>query len=369
LPPSLPEHSVQLTESADGIILENGLVRLTLDREGYLSSIEDLRFCREVLEPGQQGNVFCLHNDLPSKWDAWEVDVSHQQSLVMIQGLEKISVVENSPLRCSVEVTRGFGKSRIVQRIILKAGTPRIDFSTEVDWREDRKFLKVAFPVNVRSSRATYDIQFGHIERPTHSNTSWDMAKFEVCAHKWADLSESGFGVSLLNDCKYGYDIHGNTLRLSLLRSPISPDPLADRGHHRFTYSLLSHGGDFRAGSVIEEAYSLNSPLWIRPTVPSSGSLPLSHSLLNCDAAEIQIETIKKAEDGDALIIRMYEAHGARGHAKLKLGFPVGKACWTDCLEREEHPASLMENEVSFPFHPFEILTLKLEGFKSGVEK
>ena len=367
-PPSLPKHPVKLMESASGIILENGLVRLAIDREGYLGRIEDLRLSREVLEPGQQGNVFCLHNDIPSKWDAWEVDIAHRESYVRVQGLEKISVVENSPLRCSVEVTRGFGKSHITQRIILKAGTPRIDFATEVDWREDRKFLKVAFPVNVRSSRATYDIQFGHIERPTHANTSWDMAKFEVCAHKWADLSEPGFGVSLLNDCKYGYDIHGNTLRLSLLRAPISPDPLADRGHHRFTYSLLSHGGDFRAGRVIEEAYSLNSPLWIQPAVPSPGSLPLSHSFLKCDSPAIVIEAVKKAEDGDALIIRMYESHGTRGNAKLNLGFPAGKACWTDCLEREEQPASLVENVVSFPFRPFEILTLKLEGFTSGVK-
>src|SRR4029077_898371 len=161
----------------------------------------------------------------------------------------------------AVRFTRKFGASTLEQRMVLDADSRVLRFETEIDWQEEHKFLKVAFPVAVRSSRATYEIQFGHVERSTHTNTSWDAARFEVCGHRWADLGEPGYGVALLNDCKYGYDVRGHTLRLSLLRGPGYPDPDADRGHHRFAYALLPHAGDIRAGRVVEEAEAFNLPL------------------------------------------------------------------------------------------------------------
>ena len=169
---------------------------------------------------------------------------------------------------------REFGASTITQTMRLASGSRRLEFDTEVDWHERHKFLKVAFPVDVHASRATYEIQFGHLERPTHTNTSWDVARFEVCAHRWADLSEPGYGVALLNDCKYGYDIHGNVMRLSLLRAPGWPDPESDQGAHRFSYALFPHAGDLRAAGVVAEAEAFNLPLNRSFDRPCAGTPP-----------------------------------------------------------------------------------------------
>lgn len=364
-----PAEAARLTRTDEGIVLENGLVRAVLDTQGRLCSITDLQLNREALAPGEFGNVFHLHSDIPNRYDAWDVDIFYRKSAKAINGLESVTVVETGPWRVSVDLVRCFGDSKITQRITLRSGSGRIDFQTEVDWREDRKFLKVAFPINVRSSRATYEIQFGHIERPTHSNTTWDMAKFEVCGHKWADLSETGFGVALLNDCKYGYDIHGNVMRLSLLRAPVSPDPLADRGKHRFTYSILTHAGDFRKGRVIEEAAALNNPLWMQPIASRPGRLPSTQSFFQCLPEGVVLDTIKRAEDDESLILRLYEAHGARGSGSIRTAFPVKKAVWTDLLEREIREAEINGNEIPFPFRPFQILTLKLEVEPPGHDR
>ena len=260
---------VKATASRQGISLENGLLRVKVNNKGHLTSIFDLRAKREVLIG--QGNMFHLHHDVPNNWDAWDVDIFYRERSTTIEGLETLELIETTPLRAAARVVRTFGKSRIEQRIVINAGSARIDFPTVVDWDERQKLLKVAFPVNIYAQKATYEIQFGHLERATHANTSWDMGKFEVCAQKWASLSETGYGVALLNDCKYGHDIQGNIMRLSLLRAPTSPDPLADRGRHEFVYALLPHTGDLR--SVIEQAYALNVPLLARNLKPSAGSL------------------------------------------------------------------------------------------------
>src|SRR6266545_2164868 len=183
--------------------------------------------------------------------------------------LSAATVDRSDPLRCAVRFTREFGRSKLEQRMVLDAGSRVLRFETDVDWQEQHKFLKVAFPVAVHSPRATYEIQFGHIERPTHTNTSWDEARFEVSAHRWAAIGAAGSGVALLNDCKYGYDIQGSVMRLSLLRAPTHPDPNADRGKHRFTYALMPHPGDFRDAGVIAAAEDLNHPLrTVRGAVP-----------------------------------------------------------------------------------------------------
>jgi alpha-mannosidase len=346
---------VKVTESRQGITLENGLVRVKINAKGHLTSVYDLQAKREALSG--PGNVLHLHEDIPNLWDAWDVDVFYKEKSETLDGIDELSVVENGPLRAIVRVKRTFGKSLLEQDIILRAGSARIDFPTELNWQESQKMLKVAFPVDILSPRATYEIQYGHLERPTHTNTSWDLARFEVCGQKWADLSETGYGVALLNDCKYGYDIQGNVMRLSLLRAPISPDPLADRGHQRFTYSLLPHAGDLRSAGVIEEAYALNVPLLAKEAKASSGALPSSRSFFQLDRGVI--ESIKVAEDGGAIIVRFYEAQGARGSATLSTTLPVRKAWIASLMEEEQKALPVKDGAVKVDLTPFEIITVK----------
>jgi alpha-mannosidase len=227
-----------------------------------------------------------------------------------------------------------------------------------VDWQEEHKLLKVAFPVAVRSPRATYEIQFGHVERTTHTNTSWDQARFEVCAHRWADLGEAAYGVALLNDCKYGYDIRGSVMRLSLLRAPTHPDPTADRGGHRFTYALMPHPGDFREAGVIAAAEDLNAPLVI-----ARGKLPpgQGRSLVEVDKSQVVVETIKRAEDSDAAIVRLYEASGGRSKVRLRTTLPASRAFLCDLLERDREGVAVSDGVIELELTPFKILTLKLE--------
>ncbi len=352
---------VKVSKNKQGIVLDNGLLRLRFNAKGQLAGLHDLSADREVLAPGCTGNIFQLHRDVPIMWDAWDIDVFYKETHEDIEGLEAFELIEHGPLRAAVRIVRRFGKSRIEQRIVLRAGSPRIDFVTEIDWQEDQKLLKVAFPVNVRSPRATYEIQYGHLERPTHGNTSWDLARFEVCAQKWADLSEPGYGVALLNDCKYGYDIHDNVMRLSLLRAPLSPDPKADRGRHHFTYALLPHAGDFREAGVIEQAYALNVPLLVRSVAAKSGTLPATHSFFSTDRAGVTIESIKVAEDGQGLILRLYESRGSRGPLRLSTTLPLRKVERTDLLERPIEPMELIDNSVCCELKPFEILTLRFK--------
>jgi alpha-mannosidase len=252
---------------------------------------------------------------------------------------------------------RHFGSSRLEQRMVLDAGSRVIRFETDVDWQEEHRFLKAAFPVDVRSPRATYEIQFGHVERPTHANTSWDVARFEVCAHRWADLGEAGYGVALLNDCKYGHDISGSVMRLSLLRAPTHPDPHADRGKHRFTYALMPHRGDFREAGVVAAAEDLNAPLRVVGDADAAGA---GGSLLELDSPQVVAEAIKKAEDSDAVVVRLYESWGGRCTVRLRPSLPASRAFLCDLLERERAEVPIRDGAIELELGPFKILTLKL---------
>jgi alpha-mannosidase len=354
-------HPVEIIERNRLLALDNGMVRVIIERAtGNIRSIHDHRFDRDVLAPGHAGNVFQLHRDLPNNYDAWDVEALCLQCSEAVGGLTALEVVEQSELRAVVRVEREFGASSIIQHISLCAGSMRIDFDTDVEWQEEHKFLKVAFPVNVHSARATYEIQFGHIERPAHFNTSWDMARFEVCAQRWADLSEGDYGVALLNDCKHGYDIHGNVMRLSLLRAPTAPDRQADRGHHEFLYALLPHGGDFRKGGVVEHATALNMPLHLIETEPHKGALSARQSFLEVDRAGVFIEAVKHAEREDAVIVRLYEAFGTRGPVEVTTKLPVKHAFRADLMERAGAPLECKGGRIGFTVKPFEIVTLKL---------
>jgi alpha-mannosidase len=342
--------------------LENSRLAVRWDGAGLLTSVWDKSADREVLAPGSRGNVFQVFSDYPNFYDAWDLDRFTLEHPVEVTTLDDLTVIEQGPHLASVRMSRSFGDSRIIQTISLSAGSSRLDFVTEVHWHESHRLLKVAFPVDVRSPRATYEIQYGHVERPTHANTSWDLARFEVCAQRWADLSEAGYGVALLNDCKYGYDIQGNVMRLSLLRAPGWPDPQADRGTHRFTYALLPHVGDLRDGRVVETGLELNVPLRAVSTTPHAGPGARRASFLRVDRPGVVIDAVKKAEDTDALVVRLYDAWGQRGPVRLTCTAPVGQAHRADLLERRGEQLELAaDGSVPFTVRPFEIVTLLLE--------
>ena len=355
--------TVRKGESDGSFVLENSLLRLSLTKEGAIDGITDKEAGREVLTPGTRGNILCLFADVPNNSDAWDVDMFHKETWKEVGPATSVSIVESHPLRSAVRVECTFGKSRIVQKIVMEADSRRIDFVTEVSWHERHKFLKAAFPVDVHSSRATYEIQFGHLERPTHYNTSWDMARFEVCGQKWADFSEPGYGVALLNDCKYGYDIHGGVMHISLLRSSTSPDPEADQGEHAFTYSLYPHQGTFQEAGVIESAYRLNVPVRITPLAAAQkGTLPQSASFLRTTQPGIYIEAVKRAEDGNGIIVRLYEGHGSRGETTVEFGWKVDKVIRTNLIEEDQESLPVSNNSIRLGLKPFEIATLRVLG-------
>ncbi len=341
--------------------LENEYLRVELDEHGLLSSVLDKSAHRQVLASDERGNRFQLFPDYPNFYDAWDIDRFTFDQISYLDQVDSIEVVEPGPLRAGIRIVRRFGDSVITQVIGLDAGARHLDFDTEVDWQENNRLLKVAFPVAVRSMRATYEIQYGHVERPTHANTSWDVARFEVCAHKWADLSEPGYGVALLNDSKYGHDIAGNVIRLSLLRSTTWPDPVADRGHHHFAYRLFPHAGDLRDAGVIDAGYDLNVPVGSVTATPHPGVLEPTGSLLSVDAPNVVVEAVKQGDDG-SLVVRMYEAWGRRGPVTLQAPWKLGRATATDLLEREIAEIPFDRYAMTFDITPFEIATFKLEA-------
>jgi alpha-mannosidase len=341
--------------------LENDRLRVEVDERGLLCSVFDKAVGREVLVPGRPANVFQVHPDYPNFYDAWDVDRFAFDTVEDLTEVESVEVVEKGPVRASLRIVRTFGDSRIEQLVSLTASSPFVEFATEVDWHETNRLLKVAFPVAVRSPRATYEIQYGHVERPTHENTSWDLARFEVCAHKWADLSEAGYGVALLNDCKYGYDVRGDVIRLSLLRAPTWPDPVADRGRHAFTYRLLPHAGDLRDAGVVDAGYDLNVPVRAVTTGVHGGARPAAGSFVTVDAPHVVVEVVKRADDEpDALVVRLYEAWGRRGRVVVDAGGSVARATSTDLLERDQEDLPVDGSRVRLDVGPFEIVTLKL---------
>jgi alpha-mannosidase len=253
---------------------------------------------------------------------------------------------------------RRFGDSAVTQYMYLDAGSRVVHFKTYAYWSERHKMLKVAFPVTVAAREATYEIQFGHVRRPTHQDTSQARAMFEVCAQRWADLGDDDYGVALLNDCKHGYDIQGSVMRLSLLRGPTHPDPDADLGLHEFTYALMPHPGDFREAGVIEAAEDLNAPLLLRSGDAPAGS---SRSLVEIDTRQVIVEAIKRAEDSDATIVRLYEAWGRPCQARLRTTLPASRAFLCDLLERNREEVAVHDGVIDLELTPFKILTLKLE--------
>lgn len=346
--------------------LESDLFRLELDDHGEIAALYDRVYECEIVLPGATANQLVCYEDRPMNWDAWDIDLFYEEKPYPLHTISDWRVVETGPLRSAVAITRPFGHSRITQRICLWAHARRIDIVTEVDWQERQTLLRALFPLNINTNRATCEIQFGAVERPTHRNTSWDVARFEVCAHRWVDLSEGDYGVALLNTGKYGHSLHHTTVGLSLLKGAIFPDPDADRGHHHFTYSLLPHAGDWRTAEVVRRAYELNAPLRAvlqtdaRPEIRENRSTGRSPSFVTTTSEHVVTETIKRAHDGDGLIVRLYEAHNRRGHVALTFDRPVASAEEVDLLERAIDTVDLDGATVRFDVRPFEIKTVRV---------
>ncbi|MCZ7544039.1 MAG: alpha-mannosidase [Anaerolineae bacterium] len=343
--------------TATPTLLENNHVRVEFDAAGDIVRIYDKANGREVMPPGAVANQFQAFEDRPMNWDAWDVDIFYEDRMWLSEPAESVTVVEGGPLRATLEIRRRVLNSVYTQRISLAYNSPRLDFDTVIDWRERHILLKVAFPVDVLSPSATYEIQWGNVERPTHQNTSWDWARFEVCAQKWADLSEGGYGVSLLNDCKYGHDIKDNVMRLTLLRGTTLPDLEADLGEHRFAYSLLPHAGRWDE-TTVAAAYALNDPLIV---VRGGGdaAAPLG-AMLSANRPNIVIETVKRAEDGEGLVVRFYENQRRRGPVTLTAGFPLRGAWRTNLIEENQEALEVTGRSVQLDVNPYEIVTLRL---------
>lgn len=366
---------VTTKDQRDSIILENEFLSVVINKEdGSLLSLYNKKLERETIPANDRGNKFILFDDWCLYWDAWDTEVFHLEKFNVLDKTflkdVQVEIVEAGPLRASVRFSCSLTpQSKLVQYITLTGSSPRVDFDTEVDWHENRRFLKVEFPTTVRNSAATYDVQYGFLQRPTHYNTSWDLAKFEVCGHKWADLSEYGCGLAVLNDSKYGYAAHGNKVRLSLLRSPKSPDDQCDMGQQLFRYSVFPHNGSIQQSGLVQQGYEVNVPVTCSPVLASSGAVPNQQwdnkSLFFIDKPNVIIDAVKKAEDSDCVIVRMYEAFGGRVRASVgsHLIQSAKKVTICNVLENDVDGEGLVFDEgvVEVELNPFQVLTLKFE--------
>ena len=358
------ESKVESSESQDlgSTLLENEYVRVELNNDGDITRIFDKKANREVLPPNTIANQFQAFEDRPKSWDAWDVDIFYDDKMWLAEPASSIQFVEYGKLRQTIEIKRKIQNSESTQRISLNYNSPRLDFDTSINWMERHTMLKVAFPVDVLAPQATYDIQWGNVTRPTHRNTSWDWARFETCAHKWVDLSEGDYGVSLLNDCKYGHDVHDNVMRITLLRSPTMPDPMADFGEHQFKYSLYPHVGNWNEETQ-REAYLLNDPIIGYKSKVESQRLKIVglSSLVACEDSNIIIETIKLAEDGNGIIVRLYESQRKRGQVQVRFGCGVESVWTTNLLEEDESALSVDQDSIILNMKPYQIVTLRVK--------
>jgi alpha-mannosidase len=343
----------QTAVPAVDLVLENELVRYVFSEDGEIIEAIDKTEQREILV--ERGNVLTLYEDRPNSWDAWDIDIFYEeQALETARGIRHQSLGKGA-VRQGLCFELEIGVSRITQRIYLAGNSKRLDFQTGVDWNERHRMLRVAFPTSVRADTASFDIQYGYARRNTHRNLSWDMARFEVAAHKYADLSDNDYGVALLNDCKYGHKVLENVLDLNLLRSPTSPDPDADLGRHLFTYSLLPHAGALIASDVIQEATQLNHPPVMAVGYAQGAVVPP----VVVDGFGVSLEVLKKAEKEDCLVIRLVERRGCQTKAQVSLSRPDMELVETDLLEWTDGEVySGCKIEISM--QPFEIRTFKV---------
>ena len=345
--------------------LENEMLKVTFDKAGEITSVFDKTRNRETLAAGEKANRLIAYEDKPMEWDAWDIDrYFEEQFWPLADGKSVISVVETGPHRAALRVEREYQSSKVVQVISLAAGARQIEFDTFIDWQERAQVIKAQFPFDLNTSEIRSEIQFGHVKRPTHRNTSWDKARFEASMHRWVDLSESDFGVALLNDCKYAYDCLEQSVRLTLVRGSTFPSPDADLGEHRLRYALFVHDGVADLADVHRAAERFNNPVGVIGSLkPAAEAGELAQfSFASADVDNITLETVKKAENSDAVVLRIFEHANIRAEATITFGTPVKSVRVVNLMEEgDAKPLELTNNGVTLSLRPFEIATLLIE--------
>ena len=341
-------------------VMENEFFKVEYNEKGQFAKIYDKKANRDVLKPGKAGNVIVSYEDRPHNYDAWDVNNYYTEKSWDIDQVSAMEVVENGPVRACVKVERKYLDSTITQFIYLYHDIPRIDIKNVIDWKEHQIFVKDYFPIDVHTNEATFDIQYGNVKRDTHDNTSWDFAKFEVCHHKWMDVSEDGYGVSMLNDCKYGVGVRNGVIGMSMLKSAIHPNPEADKELHEFTYSIYPHQGGWREAGTVKQAYQINNPLTYSWKENEGGTLAPEYSLVSSDQDNAVIEVVKKAEDSDAVIVRLYECYNRRTPVTLIFGKELTSVVECNMMEEGADPVEFTGNQATFEMKPYEIKTLKV---------
>ena len=351
---------LRVEEQPGAFVLSNEHLKVTVDRKsGCITSL--MAKGVESIAAGGCGNQLQTFKDTPSNYDAWNIDPGTLDHMTPIDAVESVTVLDRGPLRATVRIARSWQSSKFVQDISLDASADSVEVANDVDWHETHVLLKAAFPLTASGPKATYEIPYGSIERPTTRNNSWEKAQFEVPAMRWADLGDASHGLSVLNDSKYGYDAEGNTLRITLLRSPTWPDPEADRGRQQFQYAIYPHAGTWKQALTVRRGYEMNDPLAAEQVFAHAGSLPAEHSWGSVENANVTLTAVKKAEDSDALVFRMYEWAGTP--SQLKLHVPAGAtyAVASNLMEKVEGEHLPMSGDVvTVPIKPYEIVTVQV---------
>lgn len=349
---------LEATVSVKDNTIENQYYILTIDATGRIGRLYDKRFEREVFCPNQFGNEIQIFEDMPLEYENWELADYYPVKCKTIDATA-VSIIDEG-CRKGFKIDYTYHDSTMTQYIYLHDTLERIEVKNEIDWHEHKQIMKIAFPLNIHTNKANYEIQFGNVERDTHKNTSWDAAKFEVCGQKWVDLSEYGYGVSLLNDCKYGFNTEENVLKLTVLKCGTYPNEVADQGYHEFSYAIYPHSGDFRAGNTVKQAYSFNQPLEsVNVSANSSGILADEFCFVATNKENIIIDTVKYAEDSDDIIVRLYDAYNCSSNIQLQFGVPVEKVQLCDLMENTLCDLEVLENhKVEVNVQNYEIITL-----------
>lgn len=348
---------------ASDLTLENSLLRVVVDpHTGCITSLYDKHARFESIANGSCGNELQAFKDTPKDYDAWNIDADFEKEITKLDHADSVQLIEKGPVRATIRVMRTWRNSKFIQDIALYAGLGRVDVTNNIDWHETHVLLKAAFPLAASGPEATYEIPYGAIGRPTTRNNSWEAARFEVPALRWADLGDGNHGFSLINESKYGYDGKGNTLRLSLLRSPTWPDPEADRGHHEFSYSLYPHAGDWKQALTVRRGYEFNYKLHAFQIEAHEGKLPAEYSFVALNGDNVVLTALKKAEDSNALLLRVYEWAGKDAKIQIRVPEDALSATLTNLLEQPQGPAlSIANNQVTIPVHPYEIVSVRVD--------
>jgi alpha-mannosidase len=347
-----------------GTTLENAALRVVVDPQtGCITTLYDKKAGFEALAKGACGNELEAFKDTPKDYDAWNIDPGTlDQPPMRITEADSVQVIEHGPMRASIRVARHWQNSKFVQDIVLDAGSDQVVVTNDIDWHETHVLLKAAFALSATSPFATYEIPYGTIQRATTRNNSWEKAQFEVGAQRWADLGNAQHGFSLINESKFGYDGVGNLLRLTLLRSPVWPDPNADRGQHHFSYALYPHAGDWKQAMTVRHGFNFNYHLKAMQVEAHTGSLPAEHSFVSITPEDVVLTAMKKAEDSHALIFHFYEWAGKGGSVSLRVPPGATGAVETNLLEKPEGAALPVQGDhLTVHFRPYEIVAVRVD--------